>query len=166
MIMPRCPRLKAVLLIAVAVLASSCEDNAKSNLPAPVESAPPPAKDQAAKKPVAKDEAAKVVVAKGEVQGSESTGADAESKNSKESKAESSPALLDPSLASDKAPESFQVKFVTTKGNFVIEVTRDWAPNGADRFYNLVKIGYFKDVAFFRNIAGFMVQFGIHGTRP
>ena len=41
--------------------------------------------------------------------------------------------------------------------------TRDWAPNGADRFYNLVKIGYFKDIAFFRNIDGFMVQFGIHG---
>lgn len=81
----------------------------------------------------------------------------------KESKAESNPALLDPSLAKDKAPESFKVKFVTTKGDIVIEVKRDWAPNGADRFYNLVKIGYFKDVAFFRNIAGFMVQFGIHG---
>jgi peptidyl-prolyl cis-trans isomerase A (cyclophilin A) len=89
--------------------------------------------------------------------------ADKDKKDSKESKAKSSPALLDPSLATDKAPESFKVKFVTTKGDFVIEVTRDWAPNGADRFYNLVKIGYFKDLAFFRNIDGFMVQFGIHG---
>jgi peptidyl-prolyl cis-trans isomerase A (cyclophilin A) len=90
-------------------------------------------------------------------------GAEAESKDSKKQKSKSNPALLDPSLATDKAPESFKVKCVTTKGDFVIEVTRDWAPNGADRFYNLVKIGYFKDIAFFRNIDGFMVQFGIHG---
>ncbi len=82
---------------------------------------------------------------------------------SKDAKSKPNPALLDPSLATDKAPDSFKVKFVTTKGDFVLEVTRDWAPNGADRFYNLVKIGYFKDVAFFRNIDGFMVQFGIHG---
>jgi len=82
---------------------------------------------------------------------------------SKKSKAKANPAMLDPSLATDKAPDTFKVKFVTTKGDFVIEVTRDWAPNGADRFYNLVKIGYFNDVAFFRNIDGFMVQFGIHG---
>jgi len=72
-------------------------------------------------------------------------------------------ALLDPSLAKEQAPEKFKAKFSTTKGDFVIEVTRDWAPNGADRFYNLVKIGYFDDAAFFRNIEGFMVQFGING---
>src|SRR5262249_62351125 len=71
---------------------------------------------------------------------------------------ERNPALLDPSLAKDKAPDKFKAKFTTTKGDFVIEVTRDWAPNGADRFYNLVKIGYFNDIAFFRNIEGFMVQ--------
>jgi peptidyl-prolyl cis-trans isomerase A (cyclophilin A) len=76
---------------------------------------------------------------------------------------ERNPALLDPSLAKEKAPDKFKAKFTTTKGDFVIEVTRDWAPNGADRFYNLVKIGYFDDVAFFRNIEGFMVQFGING---
>jgi len=86
-----------------------------------------------------------------------------EKKDSKETKSKPNPALLDPSLATDKAPASFKVKFVTTKGDVVIEVTRDFAPNGADRFYNLVKIGYFKDIAFFRNIDGFMVQFGIHG---
>jgi peptidyl-prolyl cis-trans isomerase A (cyclophilin A) len=51
----------------------------------------------------------------------------------------------------------------TTKGDFVIEVHRDWAPLGADRFYNMVKLGYFTDVAFFRVVKGFMVQFGIHG---
>jgi len=44
-----------------------------------------------------------------------------------------------------------------------VQVTRDWAPNGADRFYNLVKNGYYKDIAFFRVVAGFMAQFGIHG---
>lgn len=80
-----------------------------------------------------------------------------------ETAAERNPALLDPSLATDRAPDKFQAKFTTTKGDFVIEVTRDWAPNGADRFYNLVKIGYFDEAAFFRNIEGFMVQFGING---
>jgi len=73
------------------------------------------------------------------------------------------PALLDPSLAKETAPAKFKAKFETTKGNFVVEVTREWAPKGADRFYNLVKIGYLNDIAFFRNIGGFMVQFGING---
>ena len=45
----------------------------------------------------------------------------------------------------------------------VLEIHRDWAPHGADRFYNLVKVGFFDEVAFFRVIKGFMVQFGIHG---
>jgi len=71
--------------------------------------------------------------------------------------------LLDPSLANQKAPETFRVRFETTKGDFVVAVTRAWAPLGADRFYNLVKIGFFEDIAFFRVIEGFMVQFGIHG---
>lgn len=73
------------------------------------------------------------------------------------------PALLDPSKATEKAPDVFKAKFETTQGNFVVEVHRDWAPNGADRFYNLVKIGYLDDVAFFRAIENFMVQFGING---
>jgi len=72
-------------------------------------------------------------------------------------------ALLDPSLATEQAPEQFRVEFDTTKGKLVIEVHRDWAPNGADRFYNLVKIGFFEDIAFFRVIPSFMAQFGIHG---
>ena len=74
------------------------------------------------------------------------------------------PALLDPFEANETAPDQYRVKLVTTKGEVVIEVERDWAPNGADRFYNLVKRGYFRDVAFFRAIQGFMVQFGIHGN--
>jgi peptidyl-prolyl cis-trans isomerase A (cyclophilin A) len=71
--------------------------------------------------------------------------------------------LTDPSKATEKAPETFKVKFATTKGDFTMEVTRAWSPLGADRFYNLVKAGFFSDVTFFRVIEGFMVQFGIHG---
>jgi peptidyl-prolyl cis-trans isomerase A (cyclophilin A) len=72
-------------------------------------------------------------------------------------------ALLDPSRATERAPARFRVRFETTKGPFVVEVTRAWAPRGADRFYNLVRAGYYDDVAFFRVIGGFMVQFGING---
>jgi peptidyl-prolyl cis-trans isomerase A (cyclophilin A) len=75
-----------------------------------------------------------------------------------------SPAYTDPSKLTDKAPDDFKAAFHTTKGNFTVEVTRSLAPNGADRFYNLVKSGYFKDMAFFRVVPGFMVQFGIHGN--
>jgi cyclophilin family peptidyl-prolyl cis-trans isomerase len=75
-----------------------------------------------------------------------------------------SPALLNPSLAKEKAPAQFRVKFETTKGPFVAQVTRASAPLGADRFYNLVKMGYYNDVAFFRVVDGFMAQFGIHGN--
>jgi peptidyl-prolyl cis-trans isomerase A (cyclophilin A) len=77
--------------------------------------------------------------------------------------ADPNPALLKPSLAAETAPESYKVKFETTKGDFVIEVTRAWAPNGADRFFNLVKIGYYDGAVFFRVIEGFMAQVGMHG---
>ena len=76
---------------------------------------------------------------------------------------ERNPALLDPSLATDQAPESYRVKLETTKGDVVIEVQREWAPNAADRFYNLVKIGYYDGTRFFRVIDGFMAQVGMHG---
>jgi peptidyl-prolyl cis-trans isomerase A (cyclophilin A) len=68
-----------------------------------------------------------------------------------------------PAKLTDKAPDSFKVRFDTSKGAFTVEVTRASAPNGADRFYNLVRSGFFKDVQFFRVISGFMCQFGIHG---
>src|SRR6266581_4323964 len=61
------------------------------------------------------------------------------------------------------APATFRARFETGKGAFVIEVQREWAPLGADRFYNLVKSGYYDGTRFFRVIAGFMAQFGIHG---
>ncbi len=71
--------------------------------------------------------------------------------------------FTDPAKLTEKAPEAFKAQFDSTKGKFTVEVTRSLAPHGADRFYNLVRSGYFKDVAFFRVIAGFMCQFGIHG---
>jgi peptidyl-prolyl cis-trans isomerase A (cyclophilin A) len=61
------------------------------------------------------------------------------------------------------APDTFRVRFETTKGEFTVAVNRAWSPNGVDRFYNLVRNGYYNDVAFFRVVPGFMVQFGIHG---
>src|SRR6476660_3975105 len=71
--------------------------------------------------------------------------------------------LANPAGLREQAPAVYKAKFDTTKGVFVIEVTREWAPLGADRFYNLVKNGFYDDIRFFRVISGFMVQFGIHG---
>ena len=73
------------------------------------------------------------------------------------------PALQDPAQANQDAPAEFRVRFETSKGDIELEIHREWAPRGADRLYNLVRIGYFQDIAFFRVIDGFMVQFGIHG---
>ncbi|WP_211365639.1 peptidylprolyl isomerase [Polyangium fumosum] len=70
--------------------------------------------------------------------------------------------LFHPEKATEKAPDVFKVKFSTTKGDFVVQVTRAWAPNGADRFYNLVKLGFYDGIRFHRAIDDFMVQFGIH----
>lgn len=72
--------------------------------------------------------------------------------------------LSDPASLKERAPNEYKAKFVTSKGTFVIQVQRDWAPNGADRFYNLVKSGFYNDARFFRVIDGFMVQFGINGN--
>ena len=73
----------------------------------------------------------------------------------------SKPALNNPSSLNEQAPDVYWAKLDTTKGAIVIKVTRDWAPIGADRFYNLVKNGFFNDARFFRMIPGFIVQFGI-----
>jgi peptidyl-prolyl cis-trans isomerase A (cyclophilin A) len=75
-----------------------------------------------------------------------------------------SDALKNPAALKETAPAVFTANFETSAGPFVITVHRDWAPNGADRFFNLVKNGFFNDVRFFRAIPNFMVQFGIHGT--
>ncbi len=74
------------------------------------------------------------------------------------------PLVKEPKKAEGKAPKEFKVKFETTAGDFMVECHREWAEHGVDRFYNLVKIGFFDDVAFFRVVKGFVVQFGIHGN--
>jgi peptidyl-prolyl cis-trans isomerase A (cyclophilin A) len=74
-----------------------------------------------------------------------------------------SKALLNPAALKETAPATYTVNFDTSAGSFVITVNRSWAPHGADRFYNLVKNGFYNDARFFRAIPNFMVQFGIHG---
>ena len=61
-----------------------------------------------------------------------------------------------------QAPAVFRVQFDTTKGPFTVEVHRDWAPLGADRFYELVKAGFYDGARFFRVVPAFVVQWGIH----
>jgi peptidyl-prolyl cis-trans isomerase A (cyclophilin A) len=73
-------------------------------------------------------------------------------------------ALLKPAALTAKAPATYAVAFDTTKGKFVVTVHRSWAPRGADRFYNLVKAGFFNGDEFFRVDKGFVVQFGINGN--
>ena len=70
--------------------------------------------------------------------------------------------LYRPATLNQKAPDIYRAKFTTTQGDFVIEVTRAWAPLGADRFYNLVKYGFFTDASLFRVLPHFVVQFGIN----
>ncbi len=72
--------------------------------------------------------------------------------------------LANPASLTETAPAKYRASFDTTKGVFVVEVTRAWAPAGADRFYNLVKNGYYNDCRFFRVVSNFMVQFGINGN--
>jgi len=72
--------------------------------------------------------------------------------------------LKAPAQLTEQAPATYKARFDTSKGPFVIQVHRDWAPIGADRFYNLVKNGFYDDIRFFRVVPNFMVQFGIHGT--
>jgi len=71
--------------------------------------------------------------------------------------------LGNPAALNEQAPAVYKVNVETSKGPFVIEVHRDWAPVGADRFYNLVKNGFYDNDRFFRVISGFMVQFGVNG---
>lgn len=73
------------------------------------------------------------------------------------------PGLKDPAQATLTAPAAFEVRLDTTKGVVLFACDRAWAPHGVDRFYNLVKIGFFNDVVFFRVLPKFVVQWGIHG---
>jgi peptidyl-prolyl cis-trans isomerase A (cyclophilin A) len=89
----------------------------------------------------------------------------AQTKSAPKAAPAAAPNLLNPASLNRTAPATFRVKLTTTKGDVIIQVTRAWAPNGADRFYNLVRAGFFTDAAFFRTIAGFMTQFGL-SARP
>ena len=70
--------------------------------------------------------------------------------------------LLNPAALNEKAPEEFRAKFVTSRGEFIVAVHRSWSPLGADRFYNLVKNGFYDGCVFFRVLPGFVAQFGLH----
>ena len=72
--------------------------------------------------------------------------------------------LSDPSALTEMAPAVFRARFETSKGPFVIEAHREWAPLAADRFYNLVKNGFYDGTRFFRVRPGFMAQFGLNGN--
>src|SRR3984893_14144379 len=72
--------------------------------------------------------------------------------------------LRNPASFTEKAPETYKAKFDTSQGAFTIEVHRAWAPLGADRFYNLVKNGFYDDCRFFRVLDGFMAQIGMNGN--
>ena len=73
------------------------------------------------------------------------------------------PALTDVAAFSETSPDVYKVLFVTSVGSFAVRVTRAWSPYAADRFYNLVKNGFYDDCRFFRVVPKFMAQFGIHG---
>src|SRR6476620_8408876 len=142
--------LSLTTLLVAGVLALGCKKNEPASEPTPP---PKPAEPVKAPEPI---KAA-----------AEATPPPADSAPPKpaepEKKLEGKAALLSPKSMTEEAPAKYKVKFTTTKGDFVVEVTREWAPQGADRFYNLVKNGFFEETRFFRVIKGFMVQFGLSG---
>ncbi|MFA5911723.1 MAG: peptidylprolyl isomerase [Vicinamibacterales bacterium] len=68
-----------------------------------------------------------------------------------------------PASLKEQAPAAYNVRFETSAGIFVAHVERAWAPKAADRFYNLVKNGFYDGVRFYRSVPNFMAQFGLHG---
>jgi len=73
------------------------------------------------------------------------------------------PLFASPRRAQVEAPAQFRARFETSRGTFVVAVERAWAPHGADRFYSLVRSGYYDDVRIYRIVPDFMVEFGLHG---
>lgn len=106
----------------------------------------PPAKAPAAKAPATKSAASKSAPAK------------------TTARSTVRPSLMNPKSLNAKAPEVYKVQFTTTAGDFVVEVHRDWAPIGADRFYNLVKNGFYTNASIFRVVPGFVAQFGMNAS--
>ncbi len=102
---------------------------------------------------------------KADAQKEEAQKADVKPASADTAKADNSlnPKLLKPETLKEQAPEKFKVKLKTSKGDIIISVDRSWAPLGADRFYNLVINDFFKNIAIFRVVDGFVAQFGIHG---
>jgi peptidyl-prolyl cis-trans isomerase A (cyclophilin A) len=158
--MSRTPNCLAVLLSGLLVIEVACSGSRESQQPPPpppaeqAKPAPPPAPPEVQPPPSPPEPVPAEKAPKEPVPGKAGV---------KPKPTGPNPALLNPSLAKEKAPAQFQVRFETTKGPFVVQVTRASAPFGADRFYNLVKMGFFNDVAFFRVRDGFVAQFGIHG---
>ena len=72
------------------------------------------------------------------------------------------PKIFNEKWTQQTAPKHFEARFETTQGNFDIESKREWSPKGVDRLYQLIKNGYYTDIALFRVIPEFVVQFGIH----
>ncbi len=76
------------------------------------------------------------------------------------------PKLFNEKWTEKRAPDSFKARFETTKGSFEIEAQREWSPKAVDRLYMLVKTGFYTDIALFRVVENFVVQFGIHNDSP
>lgn len=148
----------AAVFFAAAILFAGCkkdEKPAESTATPPPAGAPAPADDpalamKAQPKPAEPDT---TMAMKAKPPASAKTGAAAAHDYVKE--------LTSPSKLTEKAPDTYKVKFDTTRGTFALTVTRAWAPLEADRFYNLVKHRFYDGAAFFRVVPGFVVQFGI-----
>ncbi|XVJ65462.1 MAG: peptidylprolyl isomerase [Lacibacter sp.] len=67
----------------------------------------------------------------------------------------------DANLLKLKCPDTARAEFITTKGNFTVEIYRQWSPLGADRFYQLIKSGYYNNTILFRVVKDYLVQFGV-----
>jgi cyclophilin family peptidyl-prolyl cis-trans isomerase len=156
-------------LLALLPGLTACEDKGSTSTSAQPEPTHAAAPTQAAAPPPAATQAAATSAAPAASGAPEATtGANGEAAPKTEAKGpfpeSSDPLLKEPKKLEAKAPKEFKVKFDTTAGDFTVECHREWAEHGVDRFYNLVKVGFFDDVAFFRVVKGFVVQFGIHGN--